>query len=57
MDDVVLMTVVNAPKNLLHEDCCVFLSELAFGDDLIEKLSSLANSENGYFLISYSVTM
>ncbi len=57
MDNVVLMAVVYTPKDLLHENCCVFLSELAFGDDLVEKLSSFANSENGYFRISYSVTM
>jgi hypothetical protein len=46
MNDMVLVAVVYAPKHLLHENCCVFLSEFAFGDDLIEKLSSLANSEN-----------
>ena len=57
MDNMVLVAVVYTPKDLLHENCCVFLSELAFGDDLVEKLSSLANSENGYFRISYSVTM
>jgi hypothetical protein len=46
MDNMVFVAVVYAPKDLLHENCCVFLSEFAFGDDLIEKLSSLANSEN-----------
>jgi hypothetical protein len=57
VDNMVLVAVVYAPKDLLHENCCVFLSEFAFGDDLVKKLSSLANSDNGYFRISYSVTM
>ena len=43
MDDVVLMAVVDALENLLHEDGTVALRELASLKDLVEKLTSLAN--------------
>ena len=45
MDNVVFVAVVYTSKNLLHKNCCVFLSELALCDDLVEELSSLTYSE------------
>ena len=45
MNDVVFVAVVYTSKYLLHKNCCVFLSELALCDDLVEELSSLADSK------------
>ena len=44
MDNIGLMTVVDAREHLLHEDGTVALSELAALKDLIEELTTLANS-------------
>ena len=44
MDDVGLMTVVDARENLLHENGTVALSEFTALKDLIEELTALANS-------------
>jgi hypothetical protein len=44
MDDVVLVTVVDASKDLLDKDSSVLLGELSSGDNLIKKLSSFADS-------------
>ena len=46
MDDVVLMAVVDALKNLLHEHGSVTLRELTSLQDLIEELSSLADPKS-----------
>lgn len=58
MDYVVLVAVVDARQNLLHEDCSVLLCELASSDDLVEEFSTLADpigyERNG---LAYSVTM
>ena len=43
MDDVGLMAVVDAGKDLLHEDCSVSLAELATLEDLVEELTTLAD--------------
>ena len=44
MDDVGLMTVVDARENLLHENGTVALSEFTALKDLIEEFTALANS-------------
>ena len=44
MDNIGLMTIVDAREYLLHEDGTVALSELAALKDLIEELTTLANS-------------
>ena len=44
MDDVGLMTVVDARENLLHENGTVAFCEFAALEDLIEELTALANS-------------
>jgi hypothetical protein len=43
VDDVVLMAVVDAGKDLLHQDRTVSLGKLAALQDLVEELSSLAD--------------
>ena len=44
MHDVVLVAVVDARENLLHQNGSVPLSEFATLQDLIEKLTSFADS-------------
>ncbi len=44
MNDVIGVAVVDALEDLLHEDSGVLLGELSSCDDLIEQLTSLANS-------------
>lgn len=44
MDDVVSVAVVDALENLFHENSCIFFSELAPCDDLVEQLATLADS-------------
>ena len=41
--DVVGVAVVDTLEDLLHEDRGILLSELASGDNLVEKLSTLTN--------------
>jgi hypothetical protein len=43
VNNVVLMAVVDALEYLLHEDSAVALRELASLEDLVEKLTSLAD--------------
>ena len=43
MDDVGLMTVVDARENLLHENGTVALAEFATLQNLIEELTALAD--------------
>ena len=43
MHDVLTVAVVDAGEDLLHEDGCVTLSEFATLQNLIEKLTSLAD--------------
>ena len=43
MDDVGLMTVVDARENLLHENGSVALAELSTLQDLVEELTALAD--------------
>ena len=45
MNDIVLVAVINAGKNLLHQNGAVSLGELAALEDLIEKLTTLADSK------------
>ena len=45
MDDVVLVAVVNAGKHLLHENGAISLGEFAALENLVEELTSLANSK------------
>ena len=45
VNDMVRVAVVDALKNLFHEDGRIFLSEFASGNDLIEQLSTFANSK------------
>jgi hypothetical protein len=40
------MAIVNARKHLLHEHCGILFAELATLQDLIKKLTSLANSDS-----------
>ena len=42
--DFLLVAVVDAEKNLLHEDCGVLLGELSTCDDFVEELTTLADS-------------
>ena len=44
MHDVVLMAVVDAGENLLHEDGGITLAEFSAVKDLVEELTTLANS-------------
>jgi len=44
VNDVVLMAVVDALEDLLHEDSSIALREFSSLKDLIEQLSSLADS-------------
>ena len=44
MNDVVLVTVVDALEDLLHKDSGVALSEFSSLEDLVEEFSSLADS-------------
>ena len=44
MNDVVLVTVVDALEDLLHEDSSITLREFTSLEDLIEEFSTLANS-------------
>lgn len=46
MDDVVSVTVVDALKDLFHENRGIFFSEFASGNDLVEQFTSLADSIN-----------
>jgi hypothetical protein len=39
------VTIVDALKNLFHENGSIFLSEFSSGNDLVEQLSALANSK------------
>jgi hypothetical protein len=58
MNDMVLVTVVDAREHLFHENSCIFLSELASSDDLIEELTTFAYSTDYYNKEEgYSVTM
>ena len=50
MNNVVLMAVVDALENLLHEDSTVTLRELASLENLVEQLSSLADSVDTNFV-------
>ena len=43
MDDIVLMAVVDARKNLLHENSGVTLSELSTLENFVEELTALAD--------------
>lgn len=43
MDNVVLVAIVDARQNLLHENSSILLRELSSCDDLVEKLSALAD--------------
>ena len=44
MDNILRVAVVDTLDNLLHEHGGVLLGELPSGDDLIEELSTLADS-------------
>ena len=44
MDNMVRVTIVDTLQNLLHENCSVLLSEFSSCDDLIEQLSTFADS-------------
>jgi len=46
MDDVGLMAVVDAGKDLLHEDSGISLAELAALEHFVEKLTTLADFGN-----------
>jgi len=43
MNDVVLVAVVDARKDLLHQDGGVLLCELSSSNDLVEEFSSFTN--------------
>ena len=43
MDNVGLMAIVDARKDLLHEDSGISLAELAALKNFVEKLATLAN--------------
>jgi hypothetical protein len=44
MHNMVCVAVVDALKNLLHENSCVFFGKFASCNDLVEEFSALANS-------------
>ena len=44
VDDVVLVAVVNALEHLLDQDGTITLGELSSLEDLVEELTSLADS-------------
>lgn len=44
MDDIGLMAIVDAGKDLLHEDCTITLSEFATLENFIKKFATLADS-------------
>jgi hypothetical protein len=48
VDNVVFMAVVNARKHLLHQHRSIFLAEFSALEDLIEKLTSLAESKSSF---------
>jgi len=43
MNDVIIMAIVNARQNLLHEYRRILLRKLASGHDLIEELSTFTD--------------
>lgn len=43
MDDIGLMAIVDAGKDLLHEDCTITLSEFATLENFIKKFATLAD--------------
>ena len=45
MNDVVLVAVINARKNLLHQNGAVSFGELATLQNFIEEFTSLADSK------------
>ena len=60
VDNILRVAVVDALDDLFHEHGGVFLGELPSGDDLIEELSTLADSAQARslnILDTYSVTM
>lgn len=60
MHNVVFVAVVDAWEHLSHEHSCILLCELAPRDDLVEKLTTLADPTCTRYLIlgdTYSVTM
>jgi len=44
VNDMVLVAVVNTWKDLFHQDSSIFLCEFSSSDDLVEELTSLADS-------------
>ncbi len=46
VDNVVLVAVVDALEHLLHEDSTVTLREFTSLEDLVEELTSLADSKH-----------
>ena len=44
VDNVILVTIVNALKNLLHQDSSVTLAELSPLKNLVKQFSTLADS-------------
>lgn len=48
VDDIVLMAVVDALEHLFHEDSSVTLRESSSLEDLVEKLTSLADPAGKY---------
>lgn len=59
MDDMVLVAVVNTRENLFHEDSSILFCEFTSCNDLIEELTSLADSKIQIIITkdTYSVTM
>ena len=45
VDDVVLVAVVDAREHLLHKNCCIFFTEFAALQDLVEKFTALADPD------------
>ena len=58
MDDVVLVAVVDALEELLHQHGCVFLNKSASLDDLVVELAAFGNALTDVMEITatYSVT-
>ena len=46
MDDVILVAVVDAREHLLHEHSGVLLAEFAALENLVEKLTALADPDS-----------
>jgi hypothetical protein len=50
------MAIVDAGKDLLDQDCSIFLSELSSSDDFVKELTSFADPNELLIEINYSVT-